>query len=56
MEITKEQVAAVFSKWNKECLESPDCYNQNNPTLENVESYSEDQANDFMIIFKELNP
>ena len=56
MEITKEQIKAVFTKWNKNCLENPEVYNQANPTLENVEKYSGDQAEDFVKVYDELYP
>jgi len=54
MEITKEQIKEVFIKWNKNCLENPEVYNQDIPTMENVEQYSSDQAEDFVKVYDEL--
>lgn len=56
MKLSEEQLKAVFVKWNTENLENPQNVNNEAVTLENVESYSKDQSDDFVKHFKELNP
>ena len=55
MEVTFEKVKAVFVKWNKDVLDDPDRFNQEEVTDSNLESYSEDQANDFIKRLTELS-
>ena len=56
MEISLEQIKGVFKEWSKDYLENPDNYDPVISDKESIEEYSESQANDFIRIFKKLNP
>lgn len=56
MEISLEQIKAVYKVWNTDLIDNPDNFDPPTTDKEKVDEYSEGQANEFVRIFKELNP
>lgn len=48
MKITIENVKKVFLEWNQHCLENPMDVNNEPVTSENIDDYSQEQANEFV--------
>lgn len=56
MEISVEQIKEVYKSWNADLIDTPENFQPQLADKENIEQYSEEQANEFVRIFKKLNP